>query len=94
MKKIYSLLISYLIVSLTLSAQSVILSEDFEAGIPSTWTVIDADGDEFCWAKEVDQNKTFASSYSYKPYSNIPLSPDDWLITIVPPISWSVFVAS
>jgi M6 family metalloprotease-like protein len=69
------------------TASNVLFSEGFEAGIPSTWTQIDADGDGNLWyGLNTNQNPQliphsgigFVTSASY---SSAPLTPDNWLIT-------------
>lgn len=69
--------------------------EDFEAGIPDTWTTIDADGDGYNWTvyATASQNPTdangnpivlgtaAATSASYDNATRTKLTPDNWLVT-------------
>ena len=60
--------------------------EDFEHGIPSTWTTIDADGDGYNWYNFTSAGSstvigtTCATSASYITGGTV-LNPDNWLIT-------------
>lgn len=70
-------------------AGDVIFFEDFEKGLPATWTVIDNDGDGYNWKGFINngtENKTnthsgdgAVASSSYEDYA--PLKPDNWLVT-------------
>ena len=63
-----------------------LLSEGFEDGIPSTWTNIDADADEYQWTLNSNESATAHSGSKYV-YSRSwvggtgALHPDNWLIT-------------
>ncbi len=65
--------------------QGVLFTEGFEAGIPTSWTVIDADGDNYNWAindSSVDPHDGNRCVYSASYINNIgSLNPDNWLIT-------------
>lgn len=82
MKKIFTLMVA-LFAMVAVQAQN-LLSEDFENGIPSTWTTIDADNDGDTWSNigMVGHNNSdaCATSRSYDNNSG-PLTPDNWLIT-------------
>ena len=56
--------------------------EDFDRGIPSDWTTIDADGDGYSWYqyRYGMDNTTCAGSPSYISGGTV-LYPDDWLIS-------------
>ena len=73
------------------ASQEIFFFEDFENGIPSTWSNIDNDGDGYTWEKtgvdDVDANGNargfgsyMASSASYI-NSVGALTPDNWLVT-------------
>ncbi len=73
-----------------LEGYTVVMSEGFESGIPSTWTVEDRDGDGFGWGigssegsprYNVHHGTMTAVSASYDNDSFLALSPDNWLIT-------------
>ena len=72
---------------LTAAAQEVLLEEEFENGIPESWTNIDFDGDYFNWKTESENVKGHrgydkcAYSESYTRVTNEPLYPDNWLVT-------------
>ena len=60
--------------------------EDFEEGIPDTWTIIDADGDGESWHDYIVEDQGYlhsgigaAISYSYHYLTEF--DPDNWLIT-------------
>lgn len=70
-------------------SEEAVFFEDFENGIPQTWTIIDNDGDGYNWfiwnANTLDGNgnptvlgKGCATSASYQSGA---LTPDNWLIT-------------
>jgi M6 family metalloprotease-like protein len=75
-------------VSLTWEPQieyTTLFSEDFEGGIPATWTNVDADGDSYSWevfsyATPQSGNRS-VSSASYDLYGFVPLTPDNWLVS-------------
>lgn len=69
-------------------AQTQLLSEGFENGIPSTWTVVDADGDSYEWvAVTASENHSahtgtgFVSSRSWINQTIGGVHPDNWLIS-------------
>ena len=74
----------------TASAQEVIFEEEFEAGIPTTWLNVDADGDQYVWESSIlSANNSFFGhqgddgcvfSNSFVNYFGA-LNPDNWLIT-------------
>jgi M6 family metalloprotease-like protein len=60
----------------------VLLAEDFNSGLPVTWTTVDADGDGECWFQEDDaagDGYMTSESWSFTTYE--PTFPDHWLIT-------------
>ena len=61
---------------------TVVLSEGFDSGIPSTWDIIDFDGDGYVWGSTssslANGNCAYSESYSNDTYSA--LTPDNWLI--------------
>lgn len=69
---------------------SVLLSEDFEAGIPGTWTVIDGDGATprpemglvAGWQGRADYRDSLANKVAVSPsWYTVPGVSDDWLIS-------------
>ncbi len=70
-------------------AQSLLLDENFDSGIPTTWTLIDADGDGVNWVAstsligEGGGHNGSAGAATSQSYDNTdgPLNPDNWLIT-------------
>ncbi|MBQ7551164.1 MAG: choice-of-anchor J domain-containing protein, partial [Bacteroidales bacterium] len=82
MKKLFTLMFA-LFAMVAMQAQS-LLSEDFENGIPETWTTIDADGDGYGWSCMAmpghDASTDCATSQSYDNNAGA-LTPDNWLIT-------------
>ena len=67
-------------------AQTVLLSEDFNNGFPSTWYTVDADGDSHNWGNFAmtghsgEETDTCATSQSYTSADGA-LHPDNWLIS-------------
>ncbi|MDR1758131.1 MAG: choice-of-anchor J domain-containing protein [Bacteroidales bacterium] len=65
------------------SAQTTVFSENFDEGIPATWTIIDADGDGSNWEAEAlgrdGTNCAISISWDYNTYEA--LTPDNWLIS-------------
>ena len=65
----------------------VYFKEDFENGLPSTWTTIDQDGDGHNWSSysnttvPAHSGTESVASESYDVNSHTALSPDNWLIT-------------
>ncbi len=61
---------------------TIVLTEGFDSGIPSTWDNIDYDGDGFVWGSTsssyTNGNCAYSESYSNDIYSA--LTPDNWLI--------------
>ena len=60
--------------------------EDFENGLPSSWTTIDNDGDGYNWHSTntttySHSGSTIMISYSYDEDNDTGLTPDNWLIT-------------
>lgn len=55
---------------------------DFSSGIPSEWTMIDADGDGHVWELMTDMSNSHVEKYviSYS-YDGEALTPDNWLIS-------------
>ncbi len=69
-------------------AQTPLLSENFNAGLPDTWTTIDADGDGHDWhnmnmvGHSGNEGDVAITSQSYlSGQGGGPLYPDNWLIT-------------
>ncbi|MBR5725498.1 MAG: leucine-rich repeat protein [Muribaculaceae bacterium] len=67
-----------------------IFFEDFENGLPSSWTAIDNDGDGYNWHSESNYGASYchsgstimvSASYVYENNTNIALTPDNWLVT-------------
>lgn len=80
MKKVLLTLAMALLLPVALRAQ---LTEDFNNGIPSTWTTIDNDGDGYGWegiTLSQDGSNKGAASYSYINGTGA-LTPDNWLVT-------------
>ena len=72
----------------TVSAQSgtLVLDEDFENGLPSDWTFIDADGDGYGWdlyqaADHVFGYESDCSLFSASYYNGVALTPDNHAFT-------------
>lgn len=86
MKKIFTLTLVLFAMVFAGNAQ-MLLSEDFENGIPSTWLNIDADNDGNAWFSS--ENETGVAghdgsngcAYSCSYYDGTVLTPDNWLIT-------------
>lgn len=85
MKKLFTMVVLVLALTLVGKAQTPIFSESFDSGIPSTWVNIDADGDGHYWlnldvAGHLGEDDACVTSQSY--INNVgPLSPDNWLVT-------------
>lgn len=68
-------------------AEPILLSESFDNGIPSNWTVLDKDGDGFSWgitSEIIGQAGGFSGEgVASQSYSNQvgPLTPDNYLIS-------------
>ena len=69
----------------TAAANVILLTEDFEEGLPSDWANIDNDGDGYTWFEQTSSSpaahsgSTVMESDSY--YSSSALTPDNWMIT-------------
>lgn len=64
----------------------VLLFDDFENGLPSSWTTVDADGDNYSWSHDATGFTSFEGtgcvySLSYIHSTMTYLNPDNWLIT-------------
>lgn len=85
MKKLFTMVVLMLALTLVGKAQTPIFSESFNGGIPETWANIDADGDGYYWSNlqlpgHLGDGDTCVSSQSY--INNVgPLTPDNWLVT-------------
>ena len=62
---------------------NVIFAEDFENGLPDTWTTVDQDGDGYNWSHQVAGQSAHSGSglVNSASYSSAALTPDNWLIT-------------
>ena len=88
MKKLYFLIVLFILASLNGFGQ-VIFSEGFEGdGMPAGWITLDADGDGYNWSTIPDNvSKTafygsgFVNSSSWKSNDIGALTPDNWLIS-------------
>jgi hypothetical protein len=84
MKKLFTFL-TVMFVFVALNAQT--FSEDFENGLPTTWTTIDADGDTQGWYELVNAGDPIITGHSgvglltSASYSGAALTPDNWVIT-------------
>lgn len=90
MKKIFTLFVALFVAFSFVNAQ--ILSESFEGDVPG-WAFMDYDGDEMNWtiisyegAEEAGvmpppDGIMAACSYSWNPQTELPLTPDNWLIS-------------
>ena len=71
-------------VQLTNANGGVILSQDFENGIPANWTNYDVDGDGYTWDLASSSNMTVIDNYGVYSASWLSgvgaLTPDNWLI--------------
>lgn len=81
MKKIFTLTSLLLTLASMAHAQTVLLDEGFNSGLPSTWTIVDADGDGDCWKPSNTVGQTAMISSSYETVNFTGLTPDNWLIT-------------
>lgn len=88
MKKLFTTMLLLLALVIVGKAQTQLLSEGFEEGIPSTWTVVDADGDSYEWeavtASSDHPSHTgsgFVSSRSWINQTIGGVHPDNWLIS-------------
>lgn len=89
MKKIYFLTIVLISMALFSNAQTLLLQEGFENGIPSTWSNFDADGDGFSWTifdweedgYEPHTGNACVTSASYDFDEEEALTPNNYLVT-------------
>jgi len=58
-----------------------ILSEDFESGMPSDWTLSDADGDGQNWHLNTSGGENSNNCVTSLSYDSSPLNPDNYLIS-------------
>jgi hypothetical protein len=93
MKNLFFSVFSLLIVG-ALNAQSILLSEDFQSGIPANWTIVDNDGStphplvsEYtnAWISKEDPEDILNLTASSTSYFNPIGKADKWLIT--PPLT-------
>ncbi|MBP5710360.1 MAG: choice-of-anchor J domain-containing protein [Bacteroidales bacterium] len=98
MKKIATFIVA-LCALVAVNAQTFVLQESFENGIPASWQNIDNDGDGFIWV--VQSEPSYAphtgsysvTSASYDKPTSAVLHPDNWLITdaiAIPAISYPI----
>ena len=89
MKKILTLLLLVFTTMITLQAQTYLLNENFENGIPATWGNIDQDGDGFSWTTltysedgiEAHGGNACVTSLSYDNDEDESLTPNNYLVT-------------
>lgn len=88
MKKLFTTMVLLLALIIVGKAQTPLLSENFNAGLPDTWTTIDADGDGHDWhnmnmvGHSGNEGDVAITSQSYlSGQGGGPLHPDNWLIT-------------
>jgi hypothetical protein len=84
MKKILPMLMMILsMVIIRTQAQVIVLSESFESGIPSGWTVLDVDNDGNTWTPSTPTDDPFFGGYTDDGYvfSNDNPNVNNWLIT-------------
>lgn len=89
MKKLFTMVALLLALTLVGKAQDLLLDENFDSGIPTTWTLIDADGDGVNWVAstsligEGNGHNGSAGAATSQSYDNNrgPLTPDNWLVT-------------
>lgn len=89
MKKTFTLLLLVFTAMITLQAQTYLLNENFENGIPATWGNIDQDGDGFSWTTltydedgiEAHGGNACVTSLSYDNDEEEPLTPNNYLVT-------------
>ena len=81
MKKLLLITVLLLTLFLTGKAQISLLSEDFDNGIPSIWTTVDADGDGYNWGNfnRTGHSGGCVTSQSYA--NSTALNPNNWLIS-------------
>jgi hypothetical protein len=86
MKKLFTTMVLLLALVIVGKAQTVLMSEDFNQGIPSTWSTVDADGDGYTWGNFAmtghsgAETDSCATSQSYTSATGA-LTPNNWLIT-------------
>lgn len=101
MKKLYFLIVLFVLASLAIQGQNVVFSESFDnGGVPEGWILLDADGDGYNWFSNDDPYFSAVLADNFLPYSgdgymlsssyvdNNSLDPDNWLIS--PAITISV----
>ena len=101
MKKLYFLIVLFVLASLAIQGQNVVFSESFDnGGVPEGWILLDADGDDYNWFSNDDPYFSAVLADNFLPYSgdgymlsssyvdNNSLDPDNWLIS--PAITISV----
>ena len=89
MKKIITLALFFCACIFATHAQTILMSEGFESGLPETWNNIDHDGDGFSWeilTMDEDEIPTHTgngciASASYDYEEDEALEPDNYLIT-------------
>ena len=97
MKKIFTLFVAILAMSICAKAQTV-FTENFDSGMPTGWTQIDANNDGMGWEHSSNPVSYFPSgvdltgsghngstgfvvSGSYSNVTSTAITPDNWLIT-------------
>lgn len=97
MKKIFTLFIAILAMSICAKAQ-ILFTENFDSGMPTGWTQIDANNDNYGWEHSSNPASYFAAgtdltgsghngstafmlSGSFSNVSQTAITPDNWLIT-------------
>ena len=93
MKRIITLALLFCTCIFATQAQTILMSEGFEDGLPETWNNIDQDGDGFSWEiLTIDEDEITAhtgngciTSVSFDNEEFEPLNPNNYLVT--PPIT-------
>lgn len=97
MKKVFTLFFAFLALAFSAKAQTTVFSENFDSGMPTGWTQIDANNDGYGWEHSSNPASYFAAGTDLSgtghnsstgfvvsgSYSNVygVLTPDNWLIT-------------
>lgn len=89
MKKIITLVLFFCATVFATHAQTILMSEGFESGLPETWSNIDQDGDGFSWEiLTMDEDEISAhtgnsciTSVSFDNDEIEPLNPNNYLVT-------------
>lgn len=89
MKKIFTLLLLAIFATTILEAQTYLLNENFENGIPTSWSNLDRDGDGFLWTImtydedgiEAHSGNACVTSLSYDNDEEEALTPANYLVT-------------